>query len=116
MKPLKDDIKDKLANKFGLESTELVFQAGGGREESNGDTLLIATLMEFIEGSNPNVNELQSNTKLIYKWGKLTGKMHKAAKKYLIWKNVCESDERFGFEAEIEAFIKMSPNDFDSVK
>lgn len=38
--------------------------------------------------------------------------MHKAAKNYPIWKNVCENDKRFGFEAEIDCFIEMSPNDF----
>ena len=171
MKPLKDDIKNELANRFGLDSTEFVFLAGG-REDSDGvvfttnkdgkklvfkisqasdeehvknileyahylgsrgirisspiknqneniyevakdgDTLLIATLMEFIEGSSPDVNELQSNMNLVYEWGKLTGKMHKAAKEYPIWENVCESDERFGFEAEIDSFIEMSPNDY----
>ena len=171
MKTLKEEIKNELANRFGIDSTELVFLAGG-REDSDGvvfttykddkklvfkisqasdeihvknileyahylgncgicisspiknkngniyevandgDTLMIATLMEFIEGSNPDVNELQNNTKLVYEWGKLTGKMHKAAKKYPIWKNVCENDERFGFEAEIDSFIKMSPNEF----
>ena len=76
------------------------------------ETLLIATLMEFIEGSSPDVNELQSNMNLVYEWGKLTDKMHNAAKEYPIWKNVCESDERFGFEAEIDSFIEMSPNDY----
>ena len=48
----------------------------------------------------------------MYQWGKLTGKMHKAAKDYPVWKNACEGDDRYGFEAEIDAFIKMSPNDF----
>lgn len=38
--------------------------------------------------------------------------MHKAAKNYPFWKNVCENNERFGFETEIDSFIKMSPNDF----
>ena len=52
------------------------------------ESLLIATLMEFIEGSSPDVNELQSNMNLVYEWGKLTGKMHNAAKEYPIWKNV----------------------------
>lgn len=171
MKPLKDCIRDELANRFGLEGTALVFLAGG-REDSDGvvftankdgkklvlkisqasdeehvknvlefahylgscgirisnpiknesgniyetakdgDTLYIATLMKYIEGANPDVNELQNNPKLVYEWGKLTGKMHKAAKNYPVWKNVCESDERFGFEAEIDSFIKMAPNDF----
>lgn len=78
----------------------------------DGDTLLIATLMEFIEGESPDAKTLQENSELIYEWGKLTGKMHKAAKEYPIWKNVCEEDTRFGFEAEIDSFIKMSPNDF----
>ena len=78
----------------------------------DGDTLLIATLMEYIEGSVPDVNELQKNALLVYEWGKLTGKMHKAAKKYPVWKNVCEGDERYGFEAEIDSFIRMSPNEF----
>ena len=55
--------------------------------------------MEFIEGSSPDVNELQSNMNLVYEWGKLTGKMHKAAKEYPIWKNVSESDERFGLSS-----------------
>ncbi|MDD5935454.1 MAG: phosphotransferase [Clostridiales bacterium] len=171
MKPLKNELRDELANRFGLKTSELNFLAGG-REDSDGivfttekagkklvlkisqasdeehvknilkfahylgsygirisspikdekgniyevahdgDTLFIATLMEFIEGTGPDVNELQNNAKLVYEWGKLTGKMHKAAKEYPIWKNVCESDERFGFEAEIDSFIKMSPNDF----
>lgn len=76
------------------------------------NTLWIATLMEYIEGAGSDVKELEQNSKLIYEWGKLTGKMHKAAKEYPIWKNACESDERYGFEAEIDSFIKMSPNDF----
>lgn len=80
--------------------------------QKDGDTLLIATLMEYIEGTNPDINELQNNEKLIFEWGKLTGKMHKAAKSYPIWKNVCEDDRRYGFEVEIDSFIKMSPNDF----
>lgn len=78
----------------------------------DGDTLLIATLMEFIEGNAPDVKELQENTQLVYEWGKLTGKMHKAAKKYPVWKNACEEDERYGFEAEIDFFIRISPNEF----
>ena len=78
----------------------------------DGDTLLIATLMEFIEGIVPDVNELQKNASLVYEWGKLTGKMHKAAKKYPVWKNVCEGDEKYGFESEIDSFIRMSPNAF----
>ena len=78
----------------------------------DGDTLLIATLMEFIDGSVPDVNELQKNASLVYQWGKLTGKMHTVAKKYPVWKNVCEGDERYGFEAEIDSFISMSPNAF----
>ena len=76
------------------------------------DTLLIATLMEYIDGYTPDVNVLQKNSRLIYEWGKLTGKMHNAAKKYPIWRNACESDERYGFEAEIDSFIGMSPNEF----
>ena len=78
----------------------------------DGDTLLIATLMEFIEGNGPSADELINNPKLVYEWGKITGKMHKAAKEYPVWKNVCGDDERFGFEAEIDSFIKMAPNDF----
>lgn len=31
------------------------------------------------------------------------GKMHRAAKKYPVRRNVCESDERYGFEAEISS-------------
>lgn len=78
----------------------------------DGDTLWIATLMEFIEGIVPDVNELQENESLVYQWGKLTGKMHKAAKEYPVWKNVCEGDERYGFESEIDSFISRSPNAF----
>lgn len=78
----------------------------------DGDTFLIATLMEFVEGTGPDVNDLQKNSQLVYQWGKLTGKMHKAAKEYPVWKNACVDDDRYGFEAEIDAFIKMSPNDF----
>lgn len=78
----------------------------------DGDTLWIATLMEFIEGFVPDVNELQKNASLVYEWGKLTGKMHKASKEYPVWKNICEGDERYGFEAEIDSFISMSPNAF----
>ena len=157
---MNDEIKKKLAERFGLLDTELVFLAGG-REDSDGivfttmkdgkkmvfkisqasdeehvknilefahylgnhgifvrspvknsngniyeaardgDTLFIATLMEFIEGIAPDVNELLKNTKLVYEWGKLTGRMHRAAKEYPIWKNVCEGDERYGFHANI---------------
>lgn len=77
----------------------------------DGDTLLIATLMDYIDGANPDGNELQENKALVYEWGKLTGKMHKAAKEYPVWKNSCENDGRYGFENEIDSFIKMSPND-----
>ena len=77
----------------------------------DGDTLLIATLMDYIDGANPDGNELQENKELVYEWGKLTGKMHKAAKEYPVWKNSCENDGRYGFENEIDSFIKMSPND-----
>lgn len=171
MKPLKEEIRNELAGRFGLDYTSLVFLAGG-REDSDGivfsvnqdnrklvfkvsqahdeehvknilefahflgkkgiriggpiknqrrniyevakdgDTLLIATLMEFIEGESPDAKALQENPELIYEWGKLTGKMHKAAREYPIWKNVCEEDTRLGFEAEIDSFIRMSPNDF----
>lgn len=171
MKPLKDEIINEMASRFGLDAKQLTFLAGG-REDSDGivfttikdgkklvlkisrasdeehvknilefahylgqcgigisspikneagniyevakdgEQLLIATLMAFIEGTGPDVNELQNNHKLIYEWGKLTGKMHKAAKKYPVWKNICESDSRYGFEAEIDSFIKMSPNEF----
>lgn len=76
------------------------------------DLLWIATLMEFIEGAVPDAKELEQNSKLVYEWGRLTGKMHKAAKEYPVWKNSCEGDERYGFEAEIDSFITMSPNDF----
>ena len=76
----------------------------------DGDTLFIAILTEYINGHNPDVNELQNNVKLVYDWGKLTGKSHKAAKAYPIWKNSCESDKRFGFEAEIDSLIRISPN------
>ena len=76
------------------------------------DLLWIATLMEFIEGAAPDAKELENNSKLVYEWGRLTGKMHKAAKEYPVWKNSCEGDERYGFEAEIDSFITMSPNDF----
>ncbi|MGN1188714.1 MAG: phosphotransferase enzyme family protein [Lachnospiraceae bacterium] len=76
------------------------------------DLLWIATLMEFIEGAALDAKELENNSKLVYEWGRLTGKMHKAAKEYPIWKNACEGDERYGFEAEIDSFITMSPNDF----
>lgn len=34
----------------------------------DGDTLLIATLMEFIKGANPNANELQKNMNFVYNW------------------------------------------------
>ena len=78
----------------------------------DGDNMLIATLMDFIEGMNPDADALQKDSELIYEWGKLTGRMHKAAKEYPIWKNVCTGDDRFGFEAEIDSFIKMAPNDF----
>lgn len=78
----------------------------------DGDNMLIATLMDFIEGMNPDADALQKDSELIYEWGKLTGRMHKAAKEYPIWKNVCTNDDRFGFEAEIDSFIKMAPNDF----
>lgn len=76
------------------------------------DTLLIATLMEYIDGATPGVEILQKDSRLVYEWGRLTGKMHQAAKKYPVWRNVCESDERYGFEAEIDSFIAMSPNEF----
>lgn len=76
------------------------------------DLLWIATLMEFIEGAAPDAKELENNSKLVYEWGRLTGKMHKAAKEYPIWKNACEGDERYGFETEIDSFITMAPNDF----
>lgn len=82
----------------------------------DGDTLLIATLMEFIEGIVPDANELQKNASLVYEWGKLTGKMHRAAKEYPVWKNACEGDERYGFEAEIDSFINISPNEFIKAK
>lgn len=171
MKPLKEELKQELANRFGLTISDLVFLAGG-REDSDGivftvekegkkrvfkisqasneehvknilefahylgkegirisspienehgniyeiakdgECYWIATLMEFIEGSNPDGNELQNSKELVFEWGKLTGKMHKAAKAYPIWENVCEGDARYGFEAEIDSFIKMSPNDF----
>ena len=148
MKPLKEEIRNELAGRFGLDYTSLVFLAGG-REDSDGivfsvnqdnrklvfkvsqahdeehvknilefahflgkqgiriggpiknqrgniyevakdgDTLLIATLMEFIEGESPDAKALQENPELIYEWGKFTGKMHKAAKEYPIWKNLC---------------------------
>lgn len=78
----------------------------------DGDSLLIVTLMEFIEGGNPKTDELVENTGLVYEWGKLTGRMHKAAKNYPIWKNIRENDERYGFEAEIDSFIRMSPNEY----
>lgn len=67
--------------------------------------------MEFINGLNPDANKLINNKKLVYEWGRLTGKLHKAAKAYPVWKNSLEDDERFGFEAEIDSFIEMSPND-----
>ena len=75
-------------------------------------TLLIAVMMEYIDGYIPDADVLQKNSQLIYEWGKLTGKMHNAAKKYPIWRNACASDERYGFEAEIDSFIRMSPNEF----
>ena len=78
----------------------------------DGEQLYIATLMDFIEGKNPDANELLNNDRLVYMWGKLTGKMHKAAKEYPIWRNTDEADKRFGFEAEIDSFIRMSPNEF----
>ena len=171
MKPIKDEIRNELAGRFGINGDELSFLAGG-REDSDGivytvlkhgekyvfkisqasdeehvknvlefthylgkcgiqigspianqngniyekskdnDTLLIATLMEYIDGYTPDADVLQKDTQLIYEWGKLTGKMHNAAKKYPIWRNVCENDERYGFEAEIDSFIRMSPNEF----
>lgn len=78
----------------------------------DGDILYLATLMDFINGRNPDANELINNKKLVYEWGRLTGKLHKAAKAYPVWKNSLEDDERFGFEAEIDSFIEMSPNDY----
>lgn len=125
MKPLKDDIKNELANRFGLDSTELVFLAGG-REDSDGvvfttnkdgkklvfkisqasDEMHVKNILEYahylgsrgIRISSPIKNE--------------NGNIYEVAKDYPIWKNVCESDERFGFEAEIDFFIEMSPNDY----
>lgn len=171
MKLLKDEIRNDLANRFGINEHELTF-LGGGREDSDGivftvgeepekivlkisqasdeehvksvlefahflgergirvsspienergniyevardgDALYIATLMKFIEGNSPDVNEMMENPKLVYEWGKLTGKMHKAAKEYPVWKHSVESDERYGFEAEIDSFIRMSPNEY----
>lgn len=171
MKPLKNEIRENLANRFGLKDTDLTF-LGGGREDSDGvvftaekdgkklvlkisqaadeehvksilefahylgksgirvsspimnesghiyeaamdgDSLFIATLMEFIEGNSPDVNVLMNHSELVYEWGKLTGKMHRAAKEYPVWKNGCQSDDRYGFEAEIDSFIRMSPNSY----
>lgn len=171
MKPLKDAIRDNLAERFSISPKELVF-LGGGREDSDGvvyttiqngkkqvlkisqasdeihvknilefahylgkngifvsspiqnekgniyevaedgGQLYIATLMDFIEGKVPDNKELMENDKLVYEWGRLTGKMHNAAKKYPIWKNADENDERFGFESEIGCFIKRSQNEF----
>lgn len=74
--------------------------------------MYLATLMDFINGRNPDANELINNKKLVYEWSRLTGKLHKAAKAYPVWKNSREDDERFGFEAEIDSFIEMSPNDY----
>lgn len=171
MKPLKDEIRDELAKRYGFSASDLTF-LGGGREDSDGvvftvqkdgrkyvfkisqaadeehvksilefahylgkcgirvsspiqndrgniyeaaedgENLFIAILMEFIEGNCPNVNELMNDSDLIFQWGRLTGKMHKAAKKYPVWKNGCESDNRYGFEAEIDSFISMAPNDY----
>ena len=136
MKPLKDEIRDSLAERFGIKSSELIL-LGGGREDSDGivytvtgnekrqvlkisqaedeklvksvlefahylgscgihvsnpirntrgniyevaqdeNTMYIATLMDFIEGRVPDANDLIHNEKLVYEWGKLTGKMHK---------------------------------------
>ncbi|MDO4513069.1 MAG: phosphotransferase [Lachnospiraceae bacterium] len=170
MKPLKDEIRDSLAERFGIKSSELI-PLGGGREDSDGivytvtvnekrqvlkisqaedeklvksvlefahylgscgihvsnpirntrgniyevaqdeNTMYIATLMDFIEGRVPDANDLIHNEKLVYEWGKLTGKMHKMAKEYPVWKNANEEDPRYGFEAEIDSLSKMAPNE-----
>ena len=99
---------------FGIHISKPIKNENGNIYEiaKDDDITYIATLMEYIDGHNPDVNELQNNTKLVYEWGKLTGKMHRAAKDYPIWKNSCETDSRFGFEAEIDSLIEISPNDF----
>lgn len=98
---------------FGIHISRPIKNKNGNIYEiaKEDDITYIATLMEYIDGRNPDVYELQNNTKLVYEWGKLTGKMHKAAKAYPIWRNSCESDKRLGFEAEIDSFIRISPND-----
>lgn len=116
-----DEMRTKSKQKFayflgsiGIHISKPIKNSNGNIYEiaKDGDISYIATLMEYIDGHNPDVNELLNNTKLVYEWGKLTGKMHKAAKAYPIWKNSCESDKRFGFESEIESFIRISPNNY----
>lgn len=99
---------------FGIHISRPIKNINGKIYEiaKDGAISYIATLMEYIDGRNPDSCELQNNSKLVYEWGKLTGKMHKAAKAYPIWKNSCEFDERFGFETEIDSFMRISPNDF----
>lgn len=77
-----------------------------------GDTLLIATVSAFLEGSTPDGGALQQNAALVREWGRVTGRMHRAAQDYPVWRNACEDDGRYGFEAEIDAFIKIAPDSF----
>lgn len=69
----------------------------------------LASTMDYIEGTSPKTEELED--KLIYNWGKLTGKMHRITKDYPIWKNINELDHQYGYEQEIDSFYQMCRND-----
>ncbi len=74
-----------------------------------GKYIYYATIMDYIEGSTPKLQELDQ--KVVTQWGKMTGKMHAVTKKYHIWDHMPGSDFQWGIEQEIDFFYHWCRND-----
>lgn len=70
----------------------------------------IAYSMVFVEGISPaDIKDL--NDEVIHEWGRMTGKIHNAAKKFSIWKNISSYNYEYGFIDEVNNFYNMCSNE-----
>lgn len=70
----------------------------------------IAYSMIFVKGKSPvRLEDLKDD--LIYEWGRITGKAHKAAKEFKLWKNISSFKYEYGFIDEVNNFYNMCKNE-----